>query len=275
MGTSTTLKGSRVRSRPRLIESRGFLTVLLLAALAWSVAAVDWGDPLIHSGGVTSILEFLRALLTPELSPSFLKVTLVATWRTVAYAVAGITLAVALGFPLGVVASGVLARSARTRWPSVVGTRFFLAIIRSIHELAWAWLFVVAIGLSPMAAILALAIPYGGILGRIYSDILQDVPAEPLQALRASGASEWKVLLYGRLPMALPDMLSYTFYRFECAIRAATIMGFVGIGGLGYYILLSLDDLLYSEVGTLLLILIGLIAVVDMWSTAARRRLVS
>ena len=73
----------------------------------------------------------------------------------------------------------------------------------------------------PLAAVLALAIPYGGILGRIYSELLQDVPEEPLRALRSAGASEWRVMLYGRLPMALPDMLSYTFYRFECGIPAA------------------------------------------------------
>ena len=116
----------------------------------------------------------------------------------------------------------------------VLGARFFLAAIRSVHELVWAWLFVAAVGLSPMAAILALAIPYGGILGRIYSEILDDVPSEPIRALRVSGASEWKVFLYGRLSMAMPDILSYTFYRLECAIRAAAIMSFVGIAGLGY-----------------------------------------
>ena len=75
--------------------------------------------------------------------------------------------------------------------------------------------------------------------------------------------------------MALPDMLSYTFYRFECAIRAVTVMSFVGIGGLGYQILLSLNDLLYGEVWTLLFFLIALIAVIDIWSGAVRRRLVS
>ena len=126
-----------------------------------------------------------------------------------------------------------------------------------------------------MAAILALAIPYGGILGRIYSEILTDVPERPLQALRISGASEVKVLMYGRLAMALPDMLSYTFYRFECAIRAAAIMSFVGIAGLGYQIQLSLDDLLYGQVWTLLTFLVLLILVVDVWSTVVRRRLVS
>ena len=135
--------------------------------------------------------------------------------------------------------------------------------------------FVVAIGLSPAAAILALAIPYGGILGRIYSEIINDVPAEPLRALKAAGASEWKVLLYGRLVMALPDMLSYTFYRFECAIRAAAIMSFVGIAGLGFQIQLSLGDLLYGQVWTTLFLMVVLVLAVDVWSTMVRRSLIS
>ncbi len=263
----------RVNARPAFLESRGLLTLLLLGALAWSLWEVQWGDPL-HTGGANAALEFFKALFSLDLSPSFLKIALEATWYTVAYAVAGITLAVALGVPLGIIASGTLSRSARVRWPVVLGTRGFLAFIRSIHELVWAWLFVAAIGLSPMAAILALAIPYGGILGRIYSEILQDVPQEPLRSLRASGASEWKLMLYGRIPMALPDMLSYTFYRFECAIRAAAVMSFVGIAGLGYQIQLSLDDLLYDQVWTLLLFLVALILIADIWSTIVRRRMV-
>ena len=132
-----------------------------------------------------------------------------------------------------------------------------------------------AFGLSPLAAILAIALPYGGILGRIYADLINDVPDPPLQALRASGASPMRVLLYGRLPMALPELLSYTFYRFECAIRAAAIMSFVGIRGLGYEIQLSLNDLLFSQVWTLLIFLVGIIVVVDAWSTYVRRSLVS
>ena len=250
------------------------LTLLLLAALGWSMWEVDWTGPVVHTGGAAAAGEFFGALFSLDLSPSFLKVVLEASWYTVAYAVAGITLAGSLGLVLGVVASGVLARSRSVRWPVMVGTRALLAVLRSIHELVWAWLFVVAIGLSPMAAILALAIPYGGILGRIYSDILNDVPQEPLQALRASGASEWKVFLYGRLPMALPDMISYTFYRFECAVRAAAVMSFVGIAGLGYQIQLSLDDLKFDQVWTLLLFLTDIIVVVDLWSSSVRRRLV-
>ncbi len=267
---------SKGRSNVRTFtEGKGFLTLLLVAAFAWSIFTTDWSGPLVHPGGTTSIGQFLRALFNPELSSSFLKVALVASWQTVAYAVAGITLAVVIGLPLGVVASGVLARSAWGRRSSVLGVRFILAFLRSIHELVWAWLFVVAIGLSPMAAILALAIPYGGILGRVYAELLNDVPDEPLKALRASGCSELKVFFYGRLPMALPDMMSYTFYRFECAIRAVVIMSFVGTGGLGFHLLLSMDDLLYSKVWTLLFFLIALVVVVDLWSSAVRRRLVT
>ena len=263
-----------MKSSLAFLESRGLLTVLLLGVLAWSLWTVNWGGSVVHTGGASSAKEFVGSLFSLEVSPSFLKLALKAGWYTVAYAVAGITLAVAFGLPLGILASGVLARRRRVRIPMVLGTRGFLAVTRSVHELVWAWLFVAALGLSPMAAILALAIPYAGILGRIYSEILNDVPSEPLRALRASGASEWKVLIYGRLVMALPDMLSYSFYRFECAIRAAAIMSFVGIAGLGLQIRLSLDELHFDQVWTLLLFLVALILVVDVWSSTMRRGLV-
>ena len=146
---------------------------------------------------------------------------LAAAWQTAVYAVAGLTVALLIGIPLGVIASGTLARSRAGMVTQVGVARGILAFFRAIHELVWALLFVAAIGLSPMAAVLALGIPYGGILGRIYSELLQDVPQAPLDALRRSGASEWRVFLFGRLPMALPDMVSYTFYRLECGIRSA------------------------------------------------------
>ena len=233
---------------------------------------------MVHTGGGTAARDFFLALFPPELSPQFLRLGLVASWQTVAYGAAGITLALVIGFPLGVIASGV--GTASRRWPAaggptVAGTRVFLGAIRSIHELVWAVLFVAAIGLSPLAAVLALGLPYGGILGRIYAELLQDVPSEPLRALRAAGASPLRVFLYGRLPMALPDMVSYTFYRFECAIRSAAIMSFVGIRGLGYQIQLSLNDLLFSQVWTLLLFLVVLVALVDLWSGWVRRSLLS
>ena len=272
---STTSPTSTRNAGSGFFRGRGFLTLLLAVAFIWSLTAVNWSDSPVHRGGLSSIVEFFKAAVAPEVSGSFLSLAFGAAWKTVVYAVAGICLAVVLGLPLGVLASGVLARGSGTKVAGVAGFRFLAGAMRAIHELIWAWFFVAAIGLSPMAAILALAIPYGGILGRIYADILNDVPQAPLQALRSSGASEWKVLLYGRLPMALPDMLSYSFYRFECAIRSAAIMGFVGVGGLGMQIHFSLSDLLYHEVWTLLYMLVGLVVLVDLWSSWVRRYLTS
>ena len=246
------------------------MTLILAGAVVLSLASVDWSGGLIHSGGGASAARILRGLVSPEASPGFLKLALEATWKTVAYAVAGITLAVAIGFPLGVAASGVLLRRSRARSASVAMARLLLAMLRSAHELVWAWLFVVAIGLSPMAAVFALALPYAGILGRLYADFLNDVPEHPLRALRSAGASHAGILAYGRVPMALPDMLSYTFYRFECGIRSAAILSFVGIQGIGYQIQLSLDELLYDQVWTLLFFLIALILAVDVWSGRVR-----
>ena len=260
--------------RPRALESRRVLTLLLLAVFVWSLLNVDWRGGLLHPGGLNAIREFGNALLRPDLSPDLLATAAVESWRTVAYAVAGLTIALVLGLPLGVIASGVLTQSAWLRPSSIGGVRLVLAFFRSIHELVWAWLFVAAIGLSPIAAVLALGIPYGGILGRIYSELLLDVPEAPLRALRSTGASEWRVLWYGRLPMALPDMLSYTFYRLECGVRSAAIMSFVGLGGLGYQIQLHLGDLAYSRVWTFMLFLAALVAIVDLWSSMVRRRLV-
>ena len=252
------------------------LSFLLVAAFAWSLTSIDWGDPIAHAGGGHSALTFVLALFPPDLSPDFLAIGLQASWRTVAYAVAGISVALLIGFPLGVVASGRLfPSSAGVRLPLIGATRLFLGSSRAIHELVWAVLFVSAIGLSPVAAIMALGLPYGGILGRVYAELLQDVPMEPLRALRSSGASPLRMLFYGYLPMALPEMLGYTFYRFECAIRAAAILSFVGIPGLGYQIQLSLQDLLFSQVWTLLLFMVGLIVLVDFWSTRLRQSLVS
>ncbi|MCI0800085.1 MAG: ABC transporter permease subunit [Chloroflexi bacterium] len=249
-----------------------------MAAFVWSLAGLEWRGPLVHTGGPAALATFLQALFPPDLTPDFLRLGLAATWQTLAYAVAGITLAVLLGFPLGIAAAGSAAGSPNSPIVGtslVVAVRLVLAALRSVHELVWAVLFVAAFGLSSLTAILALALPYAGILGRIYGELFNQVPQEPLRALQTTGASPFRVFLYGRLPMALPEMIGYTFYRFECAIRSAAIMSFVGIRGLGFEIQLSLNDLLFDQVWTLMLFLVVLIILVDLWSSRVRRSLVS
>ena len=147
--------------------------------------------------------------------------------------------------------------------------------MRAIHELVWAWMFVAAFGLSPYAAILALGIPYGGMLGRIFADMLSDVPKEPIHALQAAGATKLQCLFYGYFPIVKASMISYTMYRLECAVRSSAIMSFVGLGGLGYQIQLSLDDLNYNEVWTFMYFLILLVVLIDLWSNLLRKRMVS
>jgi phosphonate transport system permease protein len=259
--------------RFEVLQGRGALTVILVGAFLLSLTAVNWDGRMLHAGGIAAIGDIFEAMLHPNLSSDVLRKAFRESWTTLAYAVAGMTVGLAIGLPAGIVASGTTTRTTWLRRVNVGVSRGILAFFRAIHELVWAWLLVAAIGLSPLAAVFALGIPYGGILGRIYAELLQDVPEGPLRALRSAGAREWRVLLYGRLPMAAPDMASYGFYRLECGIRSAAIMSFVGLGGLGQQIQLSLADLDYSRMWTSLFFLMGLILAVDLWSTQFRRKL--
>jgi phosphonate transport system permease protein len=110
-------------------------------------------------------------------------------------------------------------------------------------------------------------------LGRIWADLLDSVDEDLVSALETSGASKLQTFIYVYIPVALPDMLSYTMYRLECGIRSSSVMGFIGLGGLGYQIQLALDDLAYNEVWTYLYLLIIMVTMIDLWSKGLRRRL--
>jgi phosphonate transport system permease protein len=151
--------------------------------------------------------------------------------------------------------------------------RIILAVPRAIHEVIWGLFFINIFGLDPLVAVLAIGIPFGAITARVFAGILDETPREALRSLEGSGVTPWKALFYGLLPQAFPDLLSYTFYRLECAIRAAAVLGLIGAGGLGYQILLSLQSLRYEQVWTFLYALILLSALTDAWSSYLRRRL--
>jgi phosphonate transport system permease protein len=254
-------------------QRRTFLTVLLILAFIWSLFSVNWSSNLLHSGGKVTVRQIVNALFHPDLSLRIIELGFISSWRTLAYAVSSMTLSVIAALIFGVLASGVLSHKDDSRLFSKTFFRGLLGFMRAVHELVWALLFVASVGLTPYAAIFALAIPYTGILGRIYADILNDVPKEPIKALKASGASKLQLLLYGYLPMAKNDMISYTMYRFECAVRSSTIMSFVGLGGLGYQIQLSLQDLKYNEVWTFMFFLTALVFLIDLWSNLLRKKL--
>ncbi|MEW9050507.1 MAG: ABC transporter permease subunit [Neobacillus sp.] len=254
-------------------HNRFILTLLLTGIFIWSLFAIKWNEELIHAGGIPTMLQIFEGLFKPDFSLETLKIGLSSSWITLAYAVAGMSLAIIYAFIVGILASGILTDGKAERFWSKVFFRGILGFTRSIHELIWAWLFVAAIGLSPFAAIFALAIPYGGILGRIFADMLTDVPEQPIKGLKSAGASKLQILFYGYLPLVWADMISYTMYRFECAIRSSAIMSFVGLGGLGFQIQLSLSDLKYNQVWTYVFFLIAIVLLVDVWSNVVRRNL--
>ena len=152
-------------------------------------------------------------------------------------------------------------------------TRALLAIPRAIHEMIWGLFLINILGLDPIVAVLAIALPFGAITSKVFGEIFDETPREACDALRASGASPLAAFLYGILPQAFPDLLSYAFYRFECAIRAAAVLGLIGAGGLGYQILLSLQSLQYGQIWTFLYALLLLGGFTDAWSSLLHRRL--
>ncbi|WP_079509111.1 PhnE/PtxC family ABC transporter permease [Mesobacillus jeotgali] len=255
------------------LHKRKILSMLLILAFLWSLSTIHWSQELIHGKGIQTAKQIAAAFFRPDLSADILMLALESTWTTLSYAVAGMSLAIIIAFFFGILASGILFTNIKTKRYIKSFFRGQLGFMRAIHELVWAWLFVASIGLSPFAAIFALAIPYGGILGKIFADMLEDVRDEPIKALEAAGATRVQALWYGYLPMVRSNIVSYAFYRFECAVRSSAIMSFVGIGGLGYQIQLSLDDLQYNEVWTFVFFLILLVILIDAWSNHLRKNL--
>jgi phosphonate transport system permease protein len=229
----------------------------------------------INFNGWPQLWRFLGASLQPNLSGDLLRITGEATIITLAYAFCGTALTVLIGAVLGVLCSEIW-------WQSVLGQRgrwvywplrLLLAIPRAIHELIWGLFFVNIWGLDPCSAIAAIAIPFGAITAKVFAEILDDTPRQPLTALLNSGVAPIPAFFYSLFPQALPNLLSYIFYRFECSLRSAAVLGIIGAGGLGYQILISLQSLKYQELWTFFYTLILLNGLVDWTSAQARQRI--
>ncbi|MBI4637578.1 MAG: phosphonate ABC transporter, permease protein PhnE [Candidatus Rokubacteria bacterium] len=245
-------------------------------------------DPrvLLDGAAFRNVGRFVGGMFPPEVSPEFLGLMVRPAVETIQISVMGTLIAVLIGFPLGLLATssltwrGILHERSRgtAHWAfgvlSYALSRSVLSVFRSIPEYVWAFMFVRAVGLGPFPGVLAIGVAYGGMLGKVYSEILDGVNPRPLEALRAGGAGKLGIVLYGLVPEALPSVVSYTLYRWECAIRASAILGFVGAGGLGQQIELSMRMFQFNEVLTLLAILCLLVAGVDFVSGRIRARVV-
>lgn len=211
--------------------------------------------------------KFLAELLTPSTDGDFLLKLLGASLETLAMSALGTLLAVVAGLLLALPASRTHAGDpARWRMP----TRLILNALRSIPELVWAALLIIAAGLGPFAGTLALALHTTGVLGRLFAEAIENAPPGPAFALRVRGIKTGKVFLYSTLAQILPQLLSYTLYRWENNIRAAAILGVVGGGGLGQMLAFHMGLFHMNETSSILLAMILLVLLVDLASYAAR-----
>jgi phosphonate transport system permease protein len=246
-------------------------------------------DPriLLRPATLAAIRNFLAGLFPPDVSLNFLGTVLRAAIQTIATAVAGTVLSIILALPLGILATatlwnrGILISAdagSVTYWIGAVASRLsraLLGFLRAVPDLVWALLFVAAVGLGPLAGTLALTVAYTGMLGRVYADVFEHVDSRPLEALQSTGATRMQIFLRGVWPQALPHLVAYSLYSFECCMRAAAVLGFVGAGGIGYEISVSMRLFDYGQVLTLLLVFIVLLAAIDAASRHVRAHLVN
>jgi phosphonate transport system permease protein len=223
--------------------------------------------------------QFLASFLPPAHSAEFLAMVARESWRTVAIATAGMTLALVVAIPLTLLATRVLSVSALSGrmapLPAAArqAVRLLLILLRSVPELVWALVFVRVVGLGPTAGVLAIALTYGGMLGKVYAEILESGEPHATQTLLRNGSSRLQAFFYGLLPQNAGELTSYTVYRWECAIRSSVVLGFVGAGGLGQQLDNSMKMFNGGEVLTMLAVFVALVALADRVSAGLRKAL--
>jgi phosphonate transport system permease protein len=261
--------------------------LLLLAVLAWSYSGTEANfRELIGEEGRSQMWKFVSGLWPPETSLKFLGGAARAAVQTLAISIMGTALSVIIASVLTAFASdnlmvrGVLFERAgagtaagRLRYTGYWAARTAMAVLRSVPEIVLAIIFIFAVGLGPFAGVLALGVHNGGVLGKLYSETLENVDPRPIEALQATGAGRFSIFLYGLLPQAFPQLLAYTLYRWEVNIRTATILGIIGGGGIGLKIHIALSLFLQDQLLVLIAVIFVLVTAVDFLSSYLRRRL--
>lgn len=255
--------------------------LLLIAVLLWPMLVWTEFRPwqLFDARSLKFTGKFLADFIPPRHDPAFLWLLLAETWRTVAIATAGLTLAFLLAVPLALISTARLSIGALTGrmafLPSVIrqAARWAAIVLRSIPELVWALIFVRVVGLGPTSGVMAIGIAYGGMLGKVYAEILESGDAASTQALLRNGAGRLQAFLYGTLPQCSTELVSYTVYRWECAVRSSVVLGFVGAGGLGQELDNASKMFAGAEVSAILLVFMALVALADRFSAWLRKEL--
>lgn len=239
------------------------------AALAFAVSRAGLSD-VVNLNGWSSFSRFWTTIVRPETSADFLRLTWDAALQTLAFAVLGSTLALVIGAVGALVLSHRMVGSVRWGGWLRAAMSVVAAVPRAVHEILIALLLVQVFGFDPIVAVLAIGLPFGAVTAKVFADALDDADAAAFDALRASGASRLAALVYGIGPHVRGELIGYGFYRLECAIRSAAVLGIAGVGGLGFQLDLSFESLRYAEIWTLIAALMLLSGGADAVSSSVR-----
>ncbi|WP_026675497.1 phosphonate ABC transporter, permease protein PhnE [Alkalihalobacterium bogoriense] len=245
------------------------ITVAIVALYIWTFVSIDvnWGR-VFSERTLTNMGRVIPQLFSPDWS-AFGKV-MGLMWQTLQMAYTGTLLAAILAIPFGFFAASNMVKSRLLNNFS----KGVLNGIRAFPELVLALMFVAAVGPRPFAGVLAIAIGSIGMLGKLYSEVIESIDMHVVEALQANGANKIQVLFYGVIPQIIPEFLSYAIYRFEIDVRASTILGIIGAGGIGTLITISIANRKWDEVGMILLVIIVVVTIIDMTSSFIRKRIV-
>ena len=262
------MSGSATVPRPavcvRCLLTLGGIVVAVAASFAY--LAIDFGA-LFSRAALASMGRFVAEFFPPDTSAEFLRKAAWGALQTLAVSALGTLLAMGAGAVLALPASGRFGNTARR------ATRFVLNLLRSVPELVWAALMVLAVGLGPFAGVLALALHTTGVLGRLFGETLENVPKDAERALREAGGGALAAFAYGSLPLVWPQWLAYALYRWEMNIRMAAVLGFVGAGGLGQMLYFHLSLFQQAQAATVIAAMFLLVFAVDSASSRLRRGL--
>jgi len=251
------------RNRASLPLALGMLA--LVFASFWTLG-LDWSG-FWSPSAISTTQDFLSGFAPPEMSAPFLYKTFIATLETLAMSALGTVLAVGAGLALALVGAGRFGAAPRAC------VRLVMNVMRSIPELVWATILLVAAGLGPFAGMMALAFHTTGVLGRLFADSLENANLHAEDTLRTNGAAALPAFVYSTLPLLLPQMMSYTLYRWENNIRAAAVLGVVGAGGLGGMLKFHLSLFQMPQAATVIIAMLLMVVLVDAASFGLRRAL--
>lgn len=260
---------------------RRWMLLLGAAVLCWPLLVLTEFRPwlLLDPESLDVTLRFLGDFVPPRHDTEFLHLLLTETWRTIAIATAGLTLAWLIGVPLALIATARLSISASSGRMAAIprllrqAARWLLVVMRSVPELVYALILVRVTGLGPTAGVLAIGIAYAGMLGKVYAEILESADASPTRALLLAGSGRLQALFFGALPPCTQELTSYTIYRWECAVRSSVVLGFVGAGGLGQLLDSAAKMFAGGEVSATLIVFVLLVWLADRISAFLRAQL--